>query len=196
MQHMVIPGLMIFRAFLSDEEHNTLINVIDSLQWSEGSIQKRRVQHYGVTYDYETHQPNFENVNAIPQVFDNVLEKVNELNLTNIKPNQLIINEYIHHQGIGKHIDPIAFGDYVFSISLGSSVPIIFSSSTNETKHTFVLEPGSLLIMSGEARRDWNHEIPYSKLVRWEENGQMKKFKREKTFRRVSLTMRCVPSIN
>ena len=59
-------------------------------------------------------------------------------------------------------------------------------------RYTLLLEPGSVLLMSGEARYNYTHEIPFSKVVRWTEGdgGTQKVFRRSRKFRRVSIICR------
>ncbi|MCY3839607.1 MAG: hypothetical protein OXH09_13320, partial [Gammaproteobacteria bacterium] len=47
-----VPGLILVRDFLSESEETDVLAVIDRSEWS--NVLKRRVQHYGWRYDYET----------------------------------------------------------------------------------------------------------------------------------------------
>uniref|UniRef100_A0A7S1Z980 Fe2OG dioxygenase domain-containing protein n=1 Tax=Ditylum brightwellii TaxID=49249 RepID=A0A7S1Z980_9STRA len=75
--------------------------------------------------------------------------------------NQCTLNEYAPGQGIGSHIDTIsAFDDGLLSLSLGSGVVMEFRyQGSVETKKLVYLPPKSLLLMSKEARYEWEHYI-------------------------------------
>ncbi len=74
--------------------------------------------------------------------------------------NQMIVNCYAPGQGIAPHIDLAAFGDVVVSVSLESAAVIDFSPRAGgRPKVGVLLEPGDLLVLSGEARWEWKHGI-------------------------------------
>lgn len=72
-------------------------------------------------------------------------------------------------QGIGAHVDLMRFEDGIAVISLESSCVMHFSRVENEVdcfeetgkepKIPVLLIPGSLVLMWGEARYMWKHEI-------------------------------------
>jgi alkylated DNA repair dioxygenase AlkB len=101
-------------------------------------------------------------------------------------PDQVIVNEYQPGQGIAPHIDCVpCFEETIASLSLGSTCIINFTHSKTLKKASVLLEPGSLLVMSGEARYVWQHAIAHRKTDPY--NGSV--FSRG---RRISLTFRNV----
>ncbi|KAL6208433.1 hypothetical protein ACLB2K_019382 [Fragaria x ananassa] len=86
---------------------------------------------------------------------------------------QLILNSYQPGEGICAHVDLMRFEDGIAILSLESSCVMHFSpvEGTSEdflvdgekdpltTKIPVYLTPGSLILMSGEARYQWKHEI-------------------------------------
>ncbi|PWN26586.1 hypothetical protein BDZ90DRAFT_233189 [Jaminaea rosea] len=71
---------------------------------------------------------------------------------------QLIINHYLPSQGITPHIDlPARFGDGILLCSLRSGIAMDFQRK--DEKFTLWLPPRSVVILSGEARWDWEHGI-------------------------------------
>ncbi|CAN4093087.1 unnamed protein product [Withania somnifera] len=80
---------------------------------------------------------------------------------------QLIVNMYQPGEGICPHIDLMRFEDGIAIISLESSCVMHFSRVENETcraqdpqeKVPVLLTPGCLILMWGEARYLWEHEI-------------------------------------
>ncbi len=97
---------------------------------------------------------------------------------------QMIVNEYLPGQGIASHVDCVpCFGNSILSLSLGSAVEMVFSNVSSKQQVPLLVEPGSLLVMQGEARFNWQHGIPARKsdLI----GGQ-----RKLRSRRISLTFR------
>ncbi|XP_057535950.1 uncharacterized protein P8A3.02c [Amaranthus tricolor] len=78
---------------------------------------------------------------------------------------QLIVNVYQPGEGICAHVDLMRYEDGIAIVSLESSCVMHFSPVEKDgevpsaTKIPVHLTPGSLVIMSGEARYHWKHEI-------------------------------------
>lgn len=75
---------------------------------------------------------------------------------------------YIYVQGICAHVDLMRFEDGIAIVSLESSCVMHFSQveatndesiASNTKKIPVYLTPGSLILMYGEARYAWKHEI-------------------------------------
>ena len=101
-------------------------------------------------------------------------------------PNQLVVNDYPIGRGIFPHIDPDAFGDVVISVSLGSSCVMRFSPVGSGVAEEHFLERRSVIVLSGDARWNWTHEIPARAVDHWGTDERPRS-------RRVSLTYRFVP---
>jgi len=175
----LIPGLRLIKDYISREEERELIVNIDSEKWDDVTL-KRRTQQYGYEYSYKKKDISGE-VKPIPKWADNIINKVKIF--FHRTPEQIIINEYLPGQGISKHIDSPKFDEPVVSLSLLSSCVMNFIH--DEEKIPLLLEPRSLLIMSGDSRWLWYHEIPPRK---YDDIGGVK-ISRE---RRVSMTFRCI----
>lgn len=147
----MISGLEYIPNFIDDEQAAKYISSIESGNWQHSL--KRRVQQYGPIYNYTTKK------------LDATIESIPEW-LNDDKWNQIIINEYLPGQGISKHIDSPLFGPVVASLSLLSDT-IMKLGKYNEEEKEILLEKNSLLILSGEARKDWWHMIPNVKEKRY-----------------------------
>jgi len=87
---------------------------------------------------------------------------VNLMNKLGIDADQCIINHYNPGEGISYHIDNTQhFDDAIYVLSLMSPIVMCFKHGSQEK--TKVLEPRSLMVMSGEARYHWSHAIPARK---------------------------------
>jgi alkylated DNA repair dioxygenase AlkB len=87
-------------------------------------------------------------------------QRVNNIcgNITNGPFDQLIINEYKPGQQIAPHTDHVTqFGPVIACITLGQQVPITFGLGLD--KKILEIEPGSMYIMTDEARYRWTHSL-------------------------------------
>jgi len=173
----MIPGMTYIPNFVSKEEEKELLREIDGRPWSNEL--KRRVQHYGYKYNYKARTISKDMyVGPLPDFSLEISKRLLYRGFFEKLPDQLIINEYLPGQGIAAHIDcPPCFDDSIASISLGWPYEIVFKRKTQ--KISLELSLGSCLIIQGEARYNWTHEIERRK----DDNGIMRQ-------RRVSLTFR------
>ncbi len=180
-----IPGLHYVTAYLDVDEQARLLEIIDQQPWS--TELKRRVQHYGYRYDYKKRAVDVTDyLGPLPRWLTALTEQMQRAGWIDDLPDQAIINEYIPGQGIASHVDCIpCFGDTIISLSLGSPCVLVFSSLMTAVQAQLMVEPGSLIVMQGEARHRWRHGIPARKTDVYD--GQV-----SKRGRRVSVTFRQV----
>ena len=95
---------------------------------------------------------------------------------------QLIVTEYQPGEGIRPHVDAPVFADVIVGVTLGSTCVMEFARAGHPTR-ALLLEPRSAVVLSGDARQDWQHAIP----ARAEDEWQGRTLPRA---RRVSLTFR------
>lgn len=155
----MIKGLTYIPLFLSKIDQDYLVKIIDQQSWL--SDLKRRTQQYGYKYDYTKKVADRSMyLGSLPDWIDPYLHRLVSESYFNESPDQVIVNEYQPGQGIGRHADCIkCFGDIVASLSLGSSCAMDFERIGSLGKESLILEPGSLLVLSGEARYHWMHTI-------------------------------------
>ena len=182
---MLPPGAQYLPDYIDQSEAINLLSQIDNLPWL-GDL-KRRVQHYGYRYDYKARRITPDSyLGPLPAGLDELATRLWKEDIFDLKPDQVIVNEYLPGQGIAAHIDcEPCFGETIVSLSLGSSCVMEFSSPQRGSSLARTLEPHSLLVLKGAARFGWKHGIPARKTDLIE--GQ-------KTVRgrRVSLTFRSV----
>ena len=181
-----IPGLVYMTDFLGKNEENRILRNIDQSPWSEEL--QRRVQHYGWRYDYNSRQidPSM-HLGALPSWARELGLRLVQLGLLVEKPDQVIVNEYRNNQGITLHTDARSFADGIATISLIESWEMNFWCGRD--KRILRLERRSALIMHGDARYKWKHEIPKRKT---EPNLPGVNPRRVRRHRRLSLTFRRV----
>lgn len=181
-----IPGLRYIENYITEGEQAQLLAQVDIGPWLKDL--KRRVQHYGFKYNYKARKVDMSmRVGELPEWLKVLSVELHEKGYMPKVADQVIVNEYLPGQGISAHIDcEPCFQDTIASLSLGSSCIMNFTHKLDKTqKYSVLLDPGSLIVLSDQARYNWLHEIPIRKSDLW--NGV--RYPRQ---RRVSLTFRKV----
>lgn len=184
-----VPGMHYLSSFLTPDEEAAFIRHIDENEDAWLTDLSRRVQHYGWRYDYSERTISADmRIGPLPNWLQTLAQRLfDETGYFDRPPEQVIVNEYEPGQGIAMHTDHSGFGPAVAMVSLGDEWQMDFSSSGGdgaETKSHRMLERGSALILTGEARRNWRHGIAKRKT---EGPGRERNRKR-----RLSLTFRTV----
>lgn len=157
-----IPGLHYCSKYIDEAEQQELLGIIDQQPWLTDL--KRRVQHYGYKYDYKARMvtPEFY-LGPLPDWLMPLATRLHQEGLFSALPDQAIINEYLPGQGISAHVDCVpCFGKEIASLSLGSACVMEFTHP-HYNKQTIMLDPCSLIVLSGAARYEWQHAIPARK---------------------------------
>jgi alkylated DNA repair dioxygenase AlkB len=171
--------------YLDQAEQEELLRAVDGGPWRDDL--KRRVQHYGYRYDYTRRTVGSDMyLGPLPDWAARWGHRLLRDGYVNRPLDQVIINEYLPGQGIAPHVDCVpCFGDTVLSLSLGSSCVFTMTPGSGGEPVPVPLEPGSLLVMAGEARYRWRHGIAARKSDTYEGRTVRRG-------RRVSLTFRTV----
>ena len=184
-----IPGLQYYADFLSVDEQESAIRNMEDQPWR--SDLERRVQHYGWRYDYRVRTVDRDmHIGALPQWLQEIAERLyTETHLFDRVPDQAIVNEYEPGQGIAMHADRQCFGPTVATISLGDDWRMDLKpvGGSAKSRVAILLEQGSVLLMTGDARWRWLHGIAKRKTERTNNGSRLRQ-------RRVSLTFRTVLS--
>ena len=155
-----VPGLGVIENFLSAEEQAECVERVGAAadQWRNDL--SRRVQHYGWRYDYKARAitPDM-HIGALPEWLSRLAQKLyDESGLFDRKPEQVIVNEYLPGQGIAMHIDHPGFGPTVCTISLLDDWEMDFSDNWKDRRPA-LLQRGSCVSLTGDARSVWQHGI-------------------------------------
>ncbi|MEE2565220.1 alpha-ketoglutarate-dependent dioxygenase AlkB [Hyphobacterium marinum] len=179
------PGARFIPHFVTETVAARLLAAIDGNSWQ--SDLKRRVQHYGWRYDYRARAIDRSmRLGPLPDWLLPLAASVCRAGGFDREPDQVIVNEYLPGQGISAHIDcKPCFGPVIASLSLGGRAQMVFRHRGTGEVANHILEPRSLLVLSGAARHDWTHAIPARK------SDLIEGVRRPRT-RRVSLTFRTV----
>ena len=181
-----VPGLRLVEDFVSSEDEINLVKLIDSNDWN--SDMDRRVQHFGWRYDYKSRRIDTSlYLGVLPEWANRIAARLYSEGLTPKVADQVIVNEYIGKQGISAHIDCLdCFEDGIAIVSLLESWEMVFKKNANKNKlkAVYMLPRRSAILLSGESRYAWTHEIP----KRISEPKGLKRGRRlSLTFRKVSI---------
>ena len=181
-----VPGMRYLRSFLSPDEQDEFIRRIDENESAWLTDLSRRVQQYGWRYDYQARAITSDmRIGPLPDWLQALAQRLyEETDLFERPPEQVIVNEYEPGQGIAMHTDHPGFGSAVAMVSLGDDWEMDFLRPGNQpqAKSQVVLERGSALILTDDARTKWRHGIAKRQKER---SGRQRK-------RRLSLTFRTV----
>lgn len=205
-----INGLWLCRDFLSLDQQSSLLSTIENEGWfTEAS--HNQAMRFGDLPEWATELANL--VREVVHFSDYVSEFVDIAASDDGKNaylfpskllwreplfDQLIINLYQPGEGICAHVDLMRFEDGIAIVSLESSCVMHFSrvegdagiirkeseGDPHKAKIPVFLTPGSLVLMWGEARYLWKHEINRKPgFQKWEGKDIDQK-------RRISITLR------
>lgn len=189
-QETPVPGLTLVPTFIKPDEEKSLLKFLnDPARCTWRTDLSRRTMHFGGTYclmppksDISTKaKPEILQAPAIPEELEWLIQRMVDAHIFphNQRPQYCIINEYTRNLGISAHTENFQFGEPVVGLSLLSACPIRFheltkpfdgsvrSGKAGKAEKTGrkidVIMPGrSLLVMRGESRWRWQHEIARS----------------------------------
>jgi alkylated DNA repair dioxygenase AlkB len=156
-------GLQYVAEFIAPDLERELIDHVAALPlqpFQFGAFEgKRRVAWFGFRYDYTLQR--LQPAEPIPGWLAPLIEKVEAHGGPSTRIGQVLCTEYDTGVGIGWHRDKPHF-DRIFGLSLGASCKFRFRRPAGEKWQRYTLEaaPRSLYMISGEARRVWEHSIP------------------------------------
>jgi DNA oxidative demethylase len=164
-------GIVYRRDVLTAEEEDELLRRFETLRFDpivlHGRAAKRTGRHYGLDYDYESRTPK--PGEPVPQWL--LPARARAAELAGVKPEELaeiLVQDYPPGATIGWHRDAPAF-HIVVGLSLGGSSRLRFQRGKRERRRVWevALEPRSGYVLSGDARRSWEHSIPPTKERRY-----------------------------
>lgn len=169
MQSELPEGFVYRPEFISNEEEQILVNAIQQFAFAEvkmhGVIAKRRVVHFGRSYDYVT--AALSSAPPIPEFLAPIRERVAKLAARDPEEfAEVLLTDYRRGALIGWHRDAPGF-DVIAGVSLLGQCTMQFrpwpvaKSTTKRAKPVQqILEPRSAYILSGPSRNRWQHHIP------------------------------------
>jgi alkylated DNA repair dioxygenase AlkB len=124
-----------------------------------GHLGNRRVVSFGLRYNYD--QREVETAPQIPTFLDDLRSKAAAFaNRSAYEVKQVGINEYRTGAGVGWHRDKPEFGDVIgVSLLMPAKMRLRKQDGLKWERHSLVLQPRSIYLLSGASRREWEHSI-------------------------------------
>jgi len=178
----VIAGLRYVPDYIDQPTHDRLLASADQHPWRMSV--DHNVQVYGYSYNHQRREAI--PIGDVPAWAMPLAIRLQQDGHIASTPNQLVVNEYQPGAGIFEHQDQDVFGDTVISVSLGSTCAMRFTRTEPDAAEELLLDPKSLLVLTGESRWNWKHGIPARQSDVWNGREHVRS-------RRVSLTFRAIP---
>jgi alkylated DNA repair dioxygenase AlkB len=155
-----IPGLKLIQDYIDPDEEASLAEAIDRLPWD--TRWQRRIQPYGSAYGKLGHDAP-----PLPAWGRQLMRRLYQDGIGSEPFDQMLVNEYQPGQGIALHRDYEPYGRTVASLSLLSACVMDFRRRSDKQRERLLLPARSLLVLSDEARYDWEHGIARRKADQW-----------------------------
>jgi alkylated DNA repair dioxygenase AlkB len=180
----VVSGLKYLPDYLSQQEHDTLLNTIVNIEpncWTANELDGRRSLYFGAKYLYDSKQlsktdiPKITSVEEIYTLSQRINQELFRNDKYDNKPGasnvvmrntitdpvgQINVHHYTLSQGMTPHTDDPVFGPTVVIVSLGQPRMMRFNTLFDNQQHDIILEPRSALVLKSDAREHWLHSIP------------------------------------
>lgn len=155
-------GLSYVADFLNPEEHAALLRELQALEYEHdvfrGQRLKRGYAQFG--YAYVSTGRKLERVADMPDFLRSVIEKAQAIHQGCEPFNQCIVTHYPPNSGIGWHTDAPRFGECVVGVSLGGEARFQFRpNGSEEVSYEIWADPGSMYLMRGPARWEFQHQV-------------------------------------
>lgn len=182
-----VPGLALLPNLVTPAEEQSILKFLnDASKCTWRTDLSRRTMHFGGTYclmpsktEIQTKaKPEIRQAPPMPEELEWLIQRMVDAHVFpgSQKPQYCIVNEYTNNLGISAHTENFQFGEPVVGLSLLSTCPIRFHELTEPFdgsvrsgkagkaektgRKVDVNMPGrSLLVMRGESRWKWQHEI-------------------------------------
>lgn len=151
-----VDGLWRCEGFLDSVEQESLVTAIEGGGWFSQPSQNQAMR-FGVLPGWALTLSSliFSSISRLGLGLEAPLPE----DILRRKPlfDQMIVNSYQPGEGIAPHVDLARFEDGIVVLSLLSSCVMRFRKC--ERKVDVLLSPGDLIVLSGDARYKWTHEI-------------------------------------
>ena len=167
----LIAGLDYCEDFISPDEHSALLERLGALDLApfrfHGWTGKRRTQSFGWRYDFD--DASFQPTEPVPDWLVPLRDRAAAFaGVTPDAVGHVLVARYDPGAGIGWHRDRPQF-DRVVGVSLAAPAVLRFRqrTATGFQRASLPVEPRSAYLLSGEARRQWEHSIAPGEFLRF-----------------------------
>jgi DNA oxidative demethylase len=163
-------GFLYIPDFLSLNEQAALLHELRSLIYKHdvfrGQRLKRGSAQFG--YSYVSTGRRLEVAPMIPAFLQTLIRRASLYYPNDIMFTQCIVTHYPPGAGIGWHTDAPQFGDYIIGISLAGETRLQFRPNiSKEVTYEVEASPGSLYLMQGLVRWNYQHQVVPVKVERY-----------------------------
>ena len=164
-------GLRYQPALLDPAEQASLVADLETLPFApfefQGWLGARRIVSFGLSYDFT--RERLDPAEPLPDFLHPLRDRAAAF--AGLAPGalaQTLINEYRPGAGIGWHRDRPHY-DKVIGVSLGAPCVMRLRQKDGEgwRRRKLPLAPGSVYLLDGPARRDWEHSITPLEALRY-----------------------------
>ncbi len=158
----VPEGFLYVADFLSPEEQAALLDELQNLEFQHDTFRGRRLKrgYAQFGYAYVSTGRKLETTAVMPAFLKAVIKKTRPFCPDEPEFNQCIVTHYPEESGIGWHTDAPRFGECVVGVSLGTEARLQFRrNGTEEASYEVRAVPGSLYLMRGAVRWDYQHQV-------------------------------------
>lgn len=154
-----IPGFSHYRGVLSPGDQLNLVAAIDQHgHWESDSSRER--QCHGYRYSYSEDMLDTIGDCELPGWLTNWARFIHERGWMSAVAQQVTVQKYGKDSYLGPHIDSQkCFGPELVTLSLLSACVERLTNERTRQRLIRVLEPGDAVVLIGEAREIWKHEI-------------------------------------
>jgi alkylated DNA repair dioxygenase AlkB len=163
-------GFLYIPDFLSLNEQAALLHELRSLIYKHdvfrGQKLKRGYAQFG--YSYVSTGRKLEVAPMILLFLQTLIKKASPYYPNDIRFTQCIVTHYPSGTGIGWHTDAPQFGDYIIAVSLAGEARLQFRpNSSKKVTYEVKASPGSLYLMQGSVRWNYQHQVVPVKVERY-----------------------------
>jgi alkylated DNA repair dioxygenase AlkB len=163
-------GLVYVGNFLSAKEQVDLLDQLRALDFEHDSFRGQRLKrgYAQFGYSYVSTGRKLESTTAMPDFLCAIIDKAKLHCPDAAEFNQCIITHYPPGSGIGWHTDAPAFGECVVGVSLAGKARFQFRpNGTEEATYEVQATPGSMYVLRGPVRWDYQHQVVPVKTERY-----------------------------
>lgn len=148
--------------FLGPEDHDALVDRVRALEYKHdvfrGQRLKRSYAQFG--YAYVSTGRRLDPASPMPDFLLELIARAEPYAPEGAEFDQCIVTCYPAGAGIGWHTDAPRFGECVMAVSLGGEARLQFRpNGSQEVSSEVLAAPGSLYVLRGPARWDYQHQV-------------------------------------
>jgi alkylated DNA repair dioxygenase AlkB len=155
-------GFVFVPEFLGADEQGALLWQLRDQDYEHDIFRGRRLKrsYAQFGYAYGSTGRRLTAAAPLPEFLTALIEKARPHHPAGHSFNQCIVTHYPPGAGIGWHTDAPRFGDCILAVSLGAEARLQFRvNGTQEVCCEVRASPGSLYVMQGPARREYQHRV-------------------------------------